>query len=155
MARAGVPSGPPAPASRRLPTFFDDVFGKDLFDWNLSNFSNSGSTLPAVNVKETPEHFQVEMAAPGMSKENVEVTLDGNMLTISGKQQSEEEDSDEDNRYSRREFSYQSFQRRFTLPKDVVDTNQIQASYENGLLKLVIPKRDEAKQKPPRTIQIS
>lgn len=57
-------------------------------------------------------------------------------------------------KYSRREFSYQSFSRLFTLPKEVVDADKIQAKYENGLLNLVIPKKEEAKQKPPRMIQI-
>ena len=134
-------------------SFFDDFFSRDLFDWNNSNFSN-GSTLPAVNIKETAENFEVEMAAPGMKKEDFNVTLDNNILTISATQKHENEEKDGE-RYSRREFSYQSFQRRFTLPKDVVDINDIHAKYENGLLRLVIPKREEAKQKPPRMIEIS
>ncbi len=133
--------------------FFDDLFQKDLFNWNLSNFSHSGSTLPAVNVKETSDTFEVEMAAPGMKKENFEVTLDGNLLTISAQAKSEQEEK-EGEKYSRREFHYHSFQRRFQLPKDVVDIDQINARYEEGLLKLSIPKKEEAKQKPPRTIAI-
>lgn len=80
--------------------------------------------------------------------------LDGNTLTISSEKQDQHEQH-EDSRYTRREFSYQSFQRMFTLPKDVVDVDKIEARYEHGLLHLLIPKKEEAKQRPPRMIQIS
>lgn len=135
-----------------FPTFnhlFDDFFNRELYNWGLSNFSNSGTTVPAVNIKETPEHFEVEMAAPGMEKKDFKVQLDGNTLTISA----EKETTDTDN-YVRREYSYQSFQRTLVLPKDVVDAGGITARYESGLLRLVVPKREEAKQKPPRMIAI-
>jgi HSP20 family protein len=93
------------------------------------------------------------MAAPGMEKSDFKIELDGNSLAISlGKQ--EKLDLEEEN-YSRREFSYQSFYRTFHLPKDVVDADKIEARYENGLLLLIIPKREEAKEKPARIIGIS
>ena len=138
-----------------LPLMFDDFFGKDLFDWRNSNFSNTNTTIPAVNIKETAEEYLVEVAAPGMNKEDFKVELDGNLLTISSERSNQSEDREEDERYSRKEFSYMSFQRSFNLQKDVVDIEKIEARYENGLLKLVIPKKEEAKQKPPRLIQIS
>jgi HSP20 family protein len=132
--------------------FFDDDFFNR--DWGLSNFSDSG-TLPAVNIRETKDSFNVEMAAPGMKKEDFKVELDGNMLTISSERSEEhEENNKEDEKFSRREFSYQSFQRSFSLPKDVVDADNIEAHYENGVLKLRIPKKEEAKQRPPRKIEI-
>jgi HSP20 family protein len=137
-----------------LPGLFDDMFTRNVFDWGLSNYSSAGSTLPAVNIKETTENFEVEMAAPGMNKQDFNVELEGNMLTITAEKKNEREGK-EGQRYSRKEFSYQSFQRRFTLPKDVVDVDQIQAKYENGLLHLVIPKKEEAKKKPARLINIS
>lgn len=137
-----------------LPTLFDDFFNRDLFDWRQSNFSSSGTTVPAVNIKETKEDFVVEMAAPGLKKEDFKIELENNLLTISSEKSSEQEEK-EDNRYSKKEYSYESFQRSFTLPKEVVDSDKIQARYENGLLHLVIPKKEEAKQKPPRMIQIS
>ena len=140
--------------STGLPSLFDDFFNRDLFDWRQSNFSNSGTTIPAVNIKETKEDFVVEMAAPGLKKEDFKIELENNLLTISSERTSEQ-DRNEDNRYSKREYSYESFQRSFTLPKEVVDSDKIQARYENGLLHLVIPKKEEAKQKPPRMIQIS
>ena len=94
------------------------------------------------------------MAAPGMKKEDFKIELENNLLTISSEKTIEPE-QDEGNRYSKKEYSYESFQRSFTLPKEVVDADKIQARYENGLLHLVIPKKEEAKQKPPRMIQIS
>lgn len=137
-----------------FPMLFDDFFNRDLFNWNTSNFSNTDTTIPAVNIKETPENYEVEVAAPGMAKTDFKVELDGNSLTISS-QKSNQNEEREDEKYFRREFSYQSFQRTFTLQKDVVDIDKIEAKYENGLLHLLIPKKEEAKQKPPRLIQIS
>ena len=136
-----------------LPLFFNDMFTKDLFNWGRSNFSETGTTIPAVNVKETAENFEVEMAAPGMKKDDFKIELDGNMLTISSEKQSQNEEKEED-KYSRKEFSYQSFYRSFQLPKEVVDADKINARYENGVLHLLIPKREEVKQKPRRTIEI-
>lgn len=137
-----------------LPMLFDDFFNRDLFDWGNLNFSNTNTTIPAVNIKETPENYEVEVAAPGMTKNDFKVELDGNALTISS-ERTHQKDESEGARYARREFSYQSFQRTFTLQKDVVDIDKIEAKYENGLLHLLIPKKEEAKQKPPRLIQIS
>ena len=137
-----------------FPSLFDDWFSRDLFDWNNSNFSNTGTTLPAVNVKETPESFVVEMAAPGMKKEDFKVELNNNVLTISSEQKNEHEEKEND-KYTRREFSYQSFQRSFQLSREAVDADNIQAKYENGVLHLTIPKREEVKQKPARLINIS
>jgi HSP20 family protein len=137
-----------------LPMLFDDFFNRDLFNWNNSNFSDTNTTIPAVNIKETPENYEVEVAAPGMTKDDFKVELDGNVLTISSENNSQKEER-EDEKYSRKEFSYQSFQRTFTLQKDVVDIDKIAAKYENGLLHLLIPKKEEAKQKPPKLIQIS
>jgi HSP20 family protein len=140
--------------SMTMTSLFDDLFSRDLLNWGLNNNSVTNTTIPAVNIKETKDSFDVELAAPGMRKEDFKVELDGNQLTISSERRTEEETTDE-NRYTKREFSYQSFQRTFQLSKDVVDADKIQARYENGLLHLVIPKKEEAKQKPPRMIQIS
>lgn len=137
-----------------LPVLFDDFFNRDLFNWGNSNFSGTNTTIPAVNIKETAENYEVEVAAPGMTKKDFKVELDGNSLTISSERSTSNEEKD-DERYSRKEFSYQSFQRTFTLQKDVMDIEKINAKYENGLLHLLIPKKEEAKQKPPRVIQIS
>ena len=140
-----------------LPTMsslFDDFFATDGRNWGLNNYSSTNTTLPAVNIKETAEAFEVQMAAPGMTKDDFRIELDGTQLTISSEKQSRDEEKDGD-RYTRREFSYQSFQRVFQLPKEVVDAENIQARYENGVLQLTIPKREEAKQRPPRMIQVA
>jgi HSP20 family protein len=137
-----------------FPTFFNDFWTRDLFDREQSNYSNTGTTIPAVNIQETGDAFLVEMAAPGMNKKDFKIELDGNLLTISSEMKQEHEDR-EDSKFNRKEFSYQSFQRTFTLSKDVVDADKIEAKYENGLLRLRIPKREEVKQKPPRMINIS
>lgn len=136
-----------------MTNLFDDFFSRDLWNWGLDNNSNTATTIPAVNIKETAENFEVEMAAPGMKKEDFRIELDGNTLTIASEFKNENEEK-EGEHYSRREFSYQSFQRTFTLPKNVVDVEQINAKYENGVLHLLIPKREEAKQRPPRMIEI-
>ncbi len=137
-----------------IPSLFNDVFTRDLWNWGLNNNSTTNTTIPAVNIKETKESFEVEMAAPGMNKEDFRVELDGNMLTITSEKKSEYENKEDEN-YSRKEFSFQSFQRTFQLPKEVVDVDKIGAKYENGILHLVIPKKEEAKPKPARMIQIS
>src|SRR6476620_1046081 len=100
------------------PMLFDDFFNRDLFNWGNSNFSDTNTTIPAVNIKETAENYEVEVAAPGMTKNDFKVELDGNSLTISSERSNEKEEKDGE-RYSRKEFSYQSFQRTFTLQKDV------------------------------------
>ena len=137
-----------------LPGLFDDFFTRDLFDWGNSNFSMAGTTVPAVNVKETAETFEVEMAAPGMKKEDFKVELNNNVLTISSEVKHENEEK-ESERWTRKEFSYQTFQRSFQLSREAVDADNIHAKYENGVLHLVIPKREEVKQKPARLINIS
>jgi len=148
----------------QLPTFFDDLFNRDFFNWNTSNFSNTNTTIPAVNIKETADSYDVEVAAPGMNKKDFKVQLDGNILTISSEKAEQQEGDNQqegnwskknEERYISREFSYQSFYRTFTLQKDVVDADRIQARYEDGVLHLLIPKKEEAKQKPPRVIEIA
>ena len=136
-----------------LNNVFDDFFTRDL--WNMGNNNNSttNTTIPAVNIRETNENFIVEMVAPGMDRNDFKVELDGNLLTISSEKQDQREVKEEE-KYSRCEFSYQSFQRSFQLQKDVVDADKIEARYINGVLHLTIPKKEEAKQKPPRMIEI-
>lgn len=140
--------------SQALPALFDDFFSRELFNWGNSNFSSTSTTVPSINVKETAENYEVEVAAPGLDKKDFNVTLDNNLLTISCAKSTTTEDKGEDNNYTRREFSYQSFHRSFELPKNVVDEDNINARYENGLLHLTIPKKEEAKQKAPRLIEI-
>jgi HSP20 family protein len=137
-----------------MPGLFNDFLSRDFWNWGLGNNSTTNTTIPAVNVREDNDNFYVEVAAPGMKKEDFNVALDGTTLTIQSEKKEEREEKDGE-RYNRREFSYQSFQRVFELPAHVVDAEHIEAKYEHGLLHLTIPKKEEAKQRPPRMIQIS
>jgi len=142
-----------APIAPRFPRLFDDFLTRDLFDWGFKNNSITNTTIPAVNIVENNEGFTVEMAAPGMSKQDFSVELNNELLTISSQKETQNE-LQSDERYTRREFSYQSFQRSFHLPKSVVDESKIKAKYEDGVLRVLIPKKEEAKALPPRTINI-
>jgi HSP20 family protein len=133
-------------------SLFDEFFNTELGDWKRQNYSSTQTTLPKVNIKEDNDGFAVEMAAPGMNKGDFNIQLDNHVLTISSEKQEESKNGDE--KYSRREFSYQSFQRSFTLPESA-DGEKISASYENGILHIGIPKKEEAKPKPAKTISIS
>ncbi len=137
-----------------FPRFFDDFFTKDFFDWGTHNHSITNTTIPSVNILEGNDGFTVEMAAPGMHKKDFEIHLDNETLTISSKKELKNEMKEGD-RFTRQEFSYQSFQRSFHLPKSVVDESKIKAKYENGILRVLIPKREEAKALPPRQIAIA
>ncbi|MGF7230300.1 Hsp20/alpha crystallin family protein [Arachidicoccus sp.] len=134
------------------PNWFEDFWNRDLFNWNDKNFSSTETTLPSVNVKETANDYKVEVAAPGMNKEDFHITLDGNLLTISSEKKVE--NNEEKDNYTRKEFSYQSFQRSFELPKNVVNEEEIKAKYESGVLHLTIPKKEEAKKKAPKKIEV-
>lgn len=133
-----------------LSSFFDDFFTRDLFSWPSS--SSTGTSIPKVNIYETDDGFHVEMAAPGMNRDDFKVELDNNMLTISSLRESK--DSEDNRNYQRREYSYQSFTRSFHLP-DSAEAEKINAKYVDGVLNLVIPKKEEAKRKPIKTIKIS
>jgi HSP20 family protein len=109
--------------------------------------------MPSVNVKETETHYEIEMAVPGLKKEDFKINIDRNILTISSESQTENEERDEKKNYTRREFNYQSFTRSFTMPSDIVDVEHIEAKYDNGILKLAVPKRENAK-KEVKTIEI-
>jgi HSP20 family protein len=135
------------------PSFIDRFFNNDLMDWGTSNFSSTNTSLPAVNVKETDDDYYIEVAAPGMSKKDFNVNFQNNVLTISSEKKNEKEEKEDS--YTRKEFSYQSFQRSFTVPGKDVDSDKISASYENGILNIKLPKREEVKPKPAREIKIS
>jgi len=135
-----------------FPSLFDNFFSRDWMDWNNSNYSNTNTTLPAVNVRENDQEFTIEVAAPGMKKDDFNINLDNNQLTISSEIKSKSE-SKEGN-YSRKEFSYQSFSRSFRLPVSLVDGDKISAKYDEGILCIRLPKKEEAKPKPSRIISI-
>lgn len=135
-----------------LPSVFDDMFKTDWLG-GTTNGSNIGTSVPAVNIKESDDNFVVAVAAPGKTKDDFKIELDNGVLTISSEKKQENETNEKDGRYTRREFSYSSFRRAFSLP-DSVDNEKISASYNNGVLEISLPKREEAKVQPKRMIEI-
>ena len=134
-----------------LNSWIDDWFGRDVSSMFNTNF-NAGITLPAVNIRETGEAYFVEMAVPGLKKTDFSISIDNNVLSISTELEEKSEAQNES--YTRREFGYSSFKRSFTLPETVED-QKIEGKYQEGILSIHLPKKDEAKQKPTRTIKIS
>lgn len=124
-----------------LPGVFNDFFGNEWVE-------NSNKSLPAINIKQLENSFVVEVAAPGMTKEDCNVSLDEeNNLVIAFKKESHNEEQDKDGHYLRREFSYSEFKRRMILP-DNVKREDISAKVENGVLSIEIPTLNEEEVKP-------
>lgn len=137
-----------------IPSLFDDFFTRDWLDSSLANWRVNGASLPAVNVMETNEDFRIEVAAPGMKRSDFKVELDNNVLTISSEREDKSEEKDSNGNYARREFSYQSFQRSFSLPENKVLRDKITARYVDGILHVTAPKSEEAKVKPAKQIAV-
>lgn len=135
-----------------FPSFLDDVLGNDLLNPS-ADFGNVGFNVPAANIQEQEDKFVLELAAPGKSKKDFNIELDNDVLTISSEHEDKKEDNDGEN-FTRKEYSYESFTRSFTIPESV-ESNKIKANYQNGILKLDLPKREEAKTQPKRMIDIS
>jgi len=128
------------------PSLFNDIFRpwESLFDLNGGSLINNLRTvsIPAANIVENKDNYEISLGVPGMKKDDFNIDVEGNVLTISAEKEEKKEEKDE--RYSRREFNFMSFSRSFTLPEGV-NKDKIDASYENGLLRLSLPKTDEAK----------
>lgn len=126
------------------------VFDRMMNEMVSSFFSGARNGVAAVNIVEAPDHYRIEMAAPGLKKDDFELKMDNGVLTISVDKDWELEEGHE---FRRREFAYYCFERSFMLP-DTVDVDHIKASYKNGILTVTLPKKEEAKEKPPRKIEI-
>lgn len=138
--------------NRFFDTTFDRVFD-EFFRADLPTFSNGNGlkNRPSVNVVETAENFRIEVAAPGLDKGDFNIDLDKEVLTISAKKEVKREEGE---KVRKMEFSYHEFKRTFRLP-ETVDANAIEANYLNGILNVTLPKKDEAKEKPARKIEIA
>ncbi|SHI78374.1 heat shock protein Hsp20 [Mesonia phycicola] len=143
------------PAENWLPSIFDDMFKTDWLG-GTSNVNNIGVSIPAVNIQETEDNFLVEVAAPGKKKEDFNIELNNDVLTISSEAKKENTETKEEatGKFTRREFSYSTFKRAFSLP-ETVDSSKINASYENGVLLINLPKKEEAKVQAKRFIEVS
>lgn len=134
------------------PSFLEDFFDNS---WSgQGNLMDTGTKIPAVNIKETEDCFKIDVAAPGMNEDSFEINLEDNKLSISAENKNENEEKDDDGNYTRREFSYSSFKRSFQLP-DSINEDEIEADYNQGVLCITIPKKEEAKPKPPRQIKVN
>lgn len=135
--------------SNHLPSVFDRFFDGDLAGWS----HDVNTTLPSVNIKESSDGYNMEVAAPGFEKDDFNLELNHDVLTISSEKELKNE-SKENERYTRREYHYAKFKRSFVLP-DSADSEKIQAQYKQGILSIYIPKKEEAKPEPKRTIEIN
>jgi len=134
-----------------MPSVFDDFFRPwtDLFDnggWNVRPIN-----VPAVNITEQPNEYLLTLAAPGMKKEDFKIDVDGNMLTISSEQ--EENKEEKNKKFTRKEYSYSSFSRCFSLPEEIKQEN-IDAKYVDGVLKITLPRKEEAKKPAVKKIAV-
>ena len=126
--------------------FFNDFFNDSLMSRDYFK------SVPAVNISERSNDYLIEMAAPGFAKDDFKVNVENDILTISAEKKNEK--MDENSRFTRKEFQYSSFSRTFTMPEHV-EAEKIGAEYKDGVLALMLPKKEEAKVKPVREIKIS
>lgn len=134
----------------RRSSFFPALFNDFFEPWMDSNMTGM-LTVPSVNIRENENDFRISLAAPGMKKNDFNIDIDGNIITISAEK--EENKEEKDDMYNRREYNYSSFSRSFNLPEEVMK-DKIEAHYENGVLDIMIPKKAEAKGKLSRKIAI-
>ena len=131
-------------------TMFTDLLGTDRLLTNDLFLENKW--VPAMNVKETDDHFELEIAAPGFNKKDFDVSIDNGILKIQAENQEEMEKKEDD--YTRKEFNYTSFYRSFTLPENVNEDEMIDATYKRGILKLVLNKLHVDESTPKRVIEV-
>jgi len=135
-----------------VPTFFDDFFMKDLLGLPTTNKAYS-SNLPSVNIKENDSGYHFEVLAPGFKKEDFKIEMENEVLSISAEVDSKTDSAEEG--FLRKEFQFSSFKRTFSLPENLVDAEKVAAQYVDGVLSITLPKKEEAKPKPARTIAIN
>lgn len=141
-----------------LPSLLSDwlapgsILGRDFFDMDFDTLpARLGVNVPSVNIIETPKAYQLEVAAPGLERKDFKIEVESHTLRISAEK---EEEKKESNGYTRKEYSFNSFTRSFTLPEDVKESD-IDAKYENGILKVSVPKVKETPTKPAQKIPVS
>lgn len=132
-----------------FPSLFDDLFTRDFV-----NLHHKYNRLPAVNVKETEAEYNLELALPGMDKKDFKLELNQNVLTVSSHKEEKSEEKNENGKYVRKEFSYQSFSRSFTLPEKGIDVTNISANYVNGVLSIHVPKKEKEQTSNVREIEV-
>ena len=131
-----------------VPSYLDDIFNDQSFN---SYFGTRNVSTPAVNVIEDNDEFRIDVASPGLAKNDFKIDVNDDLITISADKEIENESSDD--RYMRREFNYSSFKRSFQLP-DSVNQDKISANHADGILSVHLPKKEEEVSKGPRTVAI-
>ena len=134
---------------KRRPLFTDFFENDRFFDSFPKEWINR---IPSVNITENSKEFRIEFGAPGLKKEDFKIDVDKNTLTVSSEK--EEKKKEENERFTKQEFNYSSFSRSFILP-DSVETDDVKAKYEDGVLKIHLAKKEESKNKEKRQIQVS
>lgn len=141
----------PLAKSGKVPVLFDEFF-KPWNEWfNGNELFPATINIPAVNVTENEKSYDVSLAAPGMKKEDFHIDIDGNLLTVSSEREQNEEEKNK--KFSRKEYSYASFSRSFTLP-DEVNREKIEANYTDGILHIVLPRNTDGKKETSKKIAI-
>ncbi|WP_319480809.1 Hsp20/alpha crystallin family protein [uncultured Draconibacterium sp.] len=133
-------------------TLVDELFNNFLKNDYQENYVSNGGISPATNIFETEKEFKVEVLLPGFVKEDLQLNVHKNVLTV--KVEKEEKENDEAYKYAHREFSAKSFEKKYRLPKSV-DADKIRAKFENGILNIELPKKEEALEKEPVEIKVS
>ena len=137
--------------TERMPSVFDDFF-KPWNEWfDNEGLLNRTLKVPAVNITEHKDEYKVSLAAPGLKKEDFKIDVDGNMLTISSEK--EENKEEKEKTFTRKEYNYSSFSRSFTLPEEI-NKEKIDARYEDGVLNISLPRKEEAKKVTAKQIAV-
>lgn len=136
-----------------MPRFFDSYLLKDMLEWPAVNTKTGSTSFPAVNIKETPQGFELVLVAPGMNKDDFSIEVDKDLLTIASVEK-EMKAEEKDEKFHVREFVLRSFKRSFKLPENRINPENIEADYTNGMLTLSLPKKEDKKQQ-PKQIKVS
>jgi HSP20 family protein len=141
-----------------MPTWANDLFDTSrffsprLFDLGTDPFSiDFSSRIPSANINETEKEYKIELAVPGLDKKDFKVAIDNGVLYVSSER--EEERQEDEANYTRREYSFNSFRRSFSLPENCIE-DKIKAKYENGILNLILPKKELTIMKPASEIPV-
>ena len=137
-------------AGERMPSIFDDFF-KPWNEWFDGGLWGRTMQVPAVNITEQKDDYLVSLAAPGLKKDDFKIDVDGNMLTISSEKEDTKEEKDK--KFTRKEYNYSSFSRSFSLPEEI-NKEKIEAYYEDGVLKITLPRKEEAKKTTAKHISV-
>jgi HSP20 family protein len=138
--------------STLFPASVSDFFNTDIFNFNNDFFRLTTNLTPSVNVSETDKEFKIELAAPGLEKKDFKLSVENGILTVSSEKQSEK--TEEKKNYWRKEFSYNQFSRSFQLPENSV-SEKLDAKYDNGILNIIVPKKEVTASNPKKEFKVS